>query len=533
MDKIAASKFTTIVGTENFSDSAEALQSLNSATFPAGVRAAARLAPGSKEELDLCLATARETKHALYPVSGGRNWGLGSRLPARDGCVVLDLSRINRILDFDEELGYLTVEPGVTFYQAASFLAERKSKWFLSVIGGPPDASIIGNSLERGEGLGPRGLRPTSLCALEILLANGEYISTGFSAPQSRVKALAPWNVGPSLDGLFYQSNLGIVTKATVWLQERPESFQAFCFACSSEKEFSALIPKLRSLQAQGIIRSCSLAFWNSYKFLASQRQFPWDRFDSGELTRGALAALVPKQWKNASWFGFGALYSASSRHARADRKALRTALRAHTSRLLILDTFKAGLMEKLAGPLSHLSGMNIRETVQTLFSQSLYLGNPRYTSLKSVYWRKRTPIPERMNPDRDRCGVIWLCHTIPFRSNDMVEASQIIEKVVLDHEFEPNIALLPVSERCLHLFVAIVYDREVAGEDARAMKCHDILFDSMNSAGFSAYRLGIQSLAKFPSLVGNEQSLIETLRNTYDPSNILAPGRYETKETA
>ena len=38
---------------------------------------------------------------ALHPVSSGKNWGYGSRVPTSDG-VSLDLGRLNRILDFDQ-----------------------------------------------------------------------------------------------------------------------------------------------------------------------------------------------------------------------------------------------------------------------------------------------------------------------------------------------------------------------------------------------------------------------------------------------
>lgn len=48
----------------------------------------------------------------VYPTSRGRSWGFGSRVPAADGCVLLDLGRMNRIVGFDERLAYVTVEPG-------------------------------------------------------------------------------------------------------------------------------------------------------------------------------------------------------------------------------------------------------------------------------------------------------------------------------------------------------------------------------------------------------------------------------------
>ena len=45
----------------------------------------------------------------VYPISTGKNWGYGSALPARNGCVILDLSPLRKIIGFDAELGVVTL----------------------------------------------------------------------------------------------------------------------------------------------------------------------------------------------------------------------------------------------------------------------------------------------------------------------------------------------------------------------------------------------------------------------------------------
>src|SRR3954447_21186886 len=79
------------------------------ATFATTQRIPAILWPGSRAEVQDCLRIANRFLVPLYPVSGGKNWGCGSRVPVRSGCVLLDLSRMNRILDYDEQLAYVTV----------------------------------------------------------------------------------------------------------------------------------------------------------------------------------------------------------------------------------------------------------------------------------------------------------------------------------------------------------------------------------------------------------------------------------------
>src|SRR5262249_23872360 len=146
-------------------------------------------------------------------------------------CVLLDLSRMNRILDFNEELAYATVEPGVTQRQLFAFLQERKSRLWVDATGSSPDCSLIGNAMERGFGHTPYGEHIANTCGFEVVLPTGEVVETGFSRyPNVHAAPVYRWGLGPSLDGLFAQSNLGVVTRMTFWLMPAPEKFEAFFF---------------------------------------------------------------------------------------------------------------------------------------------------------------------------------------------------------------------------------------------------------------------------------------------------------------
>src|SRR5262249_24036221 len=148
------------------------------ATFPTSQRVLAVIHPASTADVEGCLRIANKTKTPLYPVSGGKNWGLGSSVPVRDGSVVMDLGRMNRIVDFSESLAYMTVEPGVTFQQAYEFLRDQKSRLMVNVAATSPFASLVGNALERGHGFGPYGDRFAYVCGLEVVLPTGDCIHT-------------------------------------------------------------------------------------------------------------------------------------------------------------------------------------------------------------------------------------------------------------------------------------------------------------------------------------------------------------------
>src|SRR5215470_11685439 len=142
----ALRQWQNLLGGEHVITDSLALRSAETGTFASRNRIPAILRPGTRQEVQECLRIANRFRTPVYPISSGKNWGYGSRLPASDGCVLLDLGRLNRIVDFNEALGYVTVEPGVTQGQLFTFLRERKSRLWMDATGASPECSLIGNA---------------------------------------------------------------------------------------------------------------------------------------------------------------------------------------------------------------------------------------------------------------------------------------------------------------------------------------------------------------------------------------------------
>jgi len=68
--------------------------------------------------------------------------------------VILDLHRMKKIIEVNEEYAYAIVEPGVSFFDLYNYVQEKKLKLWPSVpaIGW---GSVLGNTLERGFGYTP------------------------------------------------------------------------------------------------------------------------------------------------------------------------------------------------------------------------------------------------------------------------------------------------------------------------------------------------------------------------------------------
>src|SRR5207237_5523487 len=90
----------------------------------------------------------------------------------------------------------------------------------------------MGNTLDRGVGYNRCGEHFSNFSGLEVVLANGEVLRTGLGGiPNTTAWQSYRWGYGPWVDGLFSQSNLGIVTKMGIWLMQKPAAHQAYVIA--------------------------------------------------------------------------------------------------------------------------------------------------------------------------------------------------------------------------------------------------------------------------------------------------------------
>jgi 4-cresol dehydrogenase (hydroxylating) flavoprotein subunit len=526
-NKSALNEWVQAVGKENVITGESPLRAAETSTFALPHRIPAIVRPGSREEVQECLRIANRRNVPVYPISSGKNWGYGSRIPASDGCVLLDLSRMNRILDFSEDLAYVTVEPGVTQAQLFAFLQERGSKLWMDATGASPHCSMIGNTMERGFGHTPYGDHFAHSCGLEVVLPDGAVIETGFARfPGSKTGPLHRSGLGPILDGLFSQSNLGVVTRMTIWLMPAPEYFQAYYFRCETDEGLIAILDALRPLRLDGTIRSAS-HIANDYKVVSALQQYPWD------LTQGATPlgaenmAGLRDTLKIGAWNGSGALYGTKAQVKEA-RRLLRRALKGKATRLQFLDDRLLHLAARFARPYQWISGWNLERMLAVLKPvYGLMRGIPTDHPLFSTYWRKRTAPPESMDPDRDGCGLLWCSPVAPNDGRSARQLTVLASQLLLRHGFEPAISITVLSERTISCVIALTYDRDVPGEDARARGCHDELLEALAAGGFHSYRLGVGSMAAMGDESSTYCQLLRDLKYLIDPGGILSPGRY------
>ncbi|HEY3305116.1 MAG TPA: FAD-binding oxidoreductase, partial [Candidatus Binatia bacterium] len=190
--------------------------------------------PDSTAEVRRIVMLADKEKTPIIPYGGGSGL-MGGALSVRPA-VVLDLRRMNEILDIDVEALSARVEAGAVLESVEQKLNEQgcilgHDPWTLPVatIGGAISTNSIGY---RGGKYGSMG---DQVLGLEAVLANGEVLTT---------RAVPKSSAGIDLKSLFIggEGCFGIVTEATIRIFPRPEkrSLHALGFA-SFEQGYGAI----------------------------------------------------------------------------------------------------------------------------------------------------------------------------------------------------------------------------------------------------------------------------------------------------
>jgi 4-cresol dehydrogenase (hydroxylating) len=189
----------------------------------------------------------------LHPISTGRNLGYGGSAPTVTGSIVVDLKRMNRILEVNEQEAYVLLEPGVSFFELYRYFVDHGIKLMAS----PPEpgwGSPVGNALDHGVG-GVAGDNFGQVNGMEVVLPTGEVMRTGSGASvNSRLWQNYKYGFGPYIDGMFSQANLGIVTKMGFWLQRAIGVQQGFTVVSGKSADLHPMIEATRMMRDQGML---------------------------------------------------------------------------------------------------------------------------------------------------------------------------------------------------------------------------------------------------------------------------------------
>jgi 4-cresol dehydrogenase (hydroxylating) len=486
--------------------------------------ASAAVAPASTEEVQAVVRIANRHKIPLYAISTGKNLGYGGSAPTYSGSVVLDLKRMNRILAVDEKQAFCLVEPGVSYFDMYKYLQENKIRLWLDV----PDpgwGSMLGNAIDRGAGYTASQFRNhfDAHCGMEVVLANGEVMRTGMGAmPGSETWQLYKSGFGPWVDGIFSQSNFGVVTKMGFWLMPEPEAFLKGIVHLPHYADLSLLIDTLTHLENSKIftgypdlcspaLGTPSLAGLHDFLVHGPEKR---DADYMALLQRGAKAEEY-EPWAlkhDIPFWSLGLTFYGPEKVVRAQWEHVQDRFRAAFAgaKFEEREFYKFPLTDEQ------------KEKVE--YPAQFGIPNLRTFSIGArSLW----------NPAPATNGHVWFSPIIPRTADAVFKINAAIGEAAKKFGIPLNYAMnvpVPCWERSFIFIIAfpIMHDKEA---NKRLREAFRYIVKVAASHGWGEYRTAVAFHGDVMDTYSfNDHALLrfhETVKDAVDPNGILSPGRY------
>ncbi len=528
----ASIEWRAVLGETKVVTDGEVLARYARSTEPDETHPACILYPESTEEVQAIARVASECGTPIYPISRGKNWGYGDTCAPCDGAAIIDLSRMNRIVEVNTELGYAVIEAGVSQQQLHDYLRSNNTRLWVDCTGAGGASSLVGNTLDRGFGHTRYGDHFLTACGMEVVLADGQVLHTGFEHfPNARASRVYRYGVGPFLDGIFCQANFGIVTRLGLWLMPEPEAFCFFCIRVARDSDLGPLVDCLRPLRMAGIIQT-TLHIGNDLRLLSGTGRYPWEEAGGATPLPEEVLTRLRRAGGLGAWNVGGSL-TGTQAHVRASKKAIKKAVGSLGSVLFVGDkTLRLGdIAVRILRPFGLEKGL-ARRLNALKPNYGLLKGVPTEEPLLGAQWRLRQPPAGNIADPLDAgCGLLWISPVVPMTGRDATRVMDLVKPIFAEFSFDPLATFTMINERAMIGILNIAYDKSDAEETVRAGICYDGLFKALTDEGYFPYRTGLRGIPKLSKEGDVFWEVAGRIKHALDPAGVIAPGRYVPRE--
>ena len=478
-------------------------------------------------EVQILINLARQHKVALWPISGGRNFGYGTSLPVRNNALVVDLSGLKGI-EFHPESHTVTIEAGVTQADLLEFLSSRALPYLVPTTGAGPHGSLIGNALDGGYGMTPVSDHFDGLVYFQGYWGNGEAMSDSL-AELSGPDMARRWNASTGLNtrSLLRQSNLGIVTAATLQLAPKQPHSRMVVIQWKSQADFERGQEDLAGLM-EIIPAMTAVLSVNKPRTQATNGHFAL-RNPSSQPVMAETAAGTPQEFTSlATLFGPEHTTAGACRDLKRHLKGAKV-LCLSRKQLTLLGNLGSAVP---AGVISRFEGLRFLHQKVGSLSQTIALldGVPSHEFLKLAY-AANNPAPAmhvNSSPAKDGQGILWFAPLVPLTKAGVHAALVLMEGILVKHGFDALLGLTIRNSRAGIATIPLIFEKTEENV-RRAHACYKELVTACTLAGMPPYRVNIESMRTMAELrIDNvHQRLHAQLKAALDPADIIAPGRY------
>jgi 4-cresol dehydrogenase (hydroxylating) len=454
----------------------------------------AAVAPADVAQVQDIVRIAGDFEIPLWSISTGKNLAYGGPAPRLPGSVVLDLKRLNKVIEVNEEFGYALVEPGVSYLDLYEHLQKTGSKLWIdpasNAMGG-----IVGNTADRGVGYTPYGDHFAMQCGMEVVLADGSLVRTGMGAlPNSNTWQLFKYGFGPYLDGIFTQSNFGVITKMGIWLMPEPPGYRPYLITFPREEDIEQVIEILRPLKVSLVIQNAATISNILLDACITGTRSQYYTGD-GPLPPSVLTKIMTDQ-KIGMWNFYSALYGPEP----------------------IMDATWGVIRDALSavpGATFYLAEDRPNDPVMA-YRKKLMSGEPTLAEFNSINWTGGG-------------GHVDFSPISPITGADAMKQYSMIRDRCAEFGFD-YLGEFIIGWREMHHIFMLLFDGEDESQKTQARALFSVLIDEATKAGHGEYRTHLAYMDKIAASYNwNDNALLklnERIKDALDPKGILAPGK-------
>ena len=454
----------------------------------------AAVAPANVEQTQQIVRLANRLKIPIWYYGTGKNFGYGGPAPRVNGYLVVDMKRMNQVLEVNEKMAYAVVEPGVSYIQLYQHLQEIGSDLWIDCAA-PAWGGVIGNAMEHGAGYTPYGDHFVFQCGMEALLADGSLVRTGMGAlPGSEASSLFKYGFGPHVDGMFSQGNFGIVTKMGIWLMPKPPAHKPFMISFDREADLHTIIERIRPLKVSMVYQNAVILEHLSYSVgVQRPRSDYWNE----------KSPLPNEVWEQARsdldlgwWNMWGGLYGLPKN---IDMQ---------------WDIIRNSFAD-IPGVQFFEEGDRSADDVGWNYRAKLMRGEPNMTEFNIVNWRGG--------------GHINFTPIAPLYGDICVKATDMMREIMNRHGFDYITEYVAAFRGVIKLLM-IMFDPRDEDERRRAYECSEEIILAAASIGFGELKAHVEFMdlvaGTYSGQDGGLGKTLQKIKDAVDPNGILAPGK-------
>lgn len=441
--------------------------------------------PKYPEEIRKVLVYCSQEKIPVSPISGGLSGGFACPL-IRPGGVVLDLSRMDRIIEIDTDNRIAIIEPGVTLGQLWAYMRKHTPEYCPPIPdGAPPSSTVMGDAIDRGfslvtSSMGPQG--DIFMCA-EVVIPRGDILYTGSWALPT-AKPFYKYGIGPDLWSTLMgsQGTLGVITKVAIKIFPHPEHKTVVVWGMSNPHDMQNLTWQIGN-QEFGIAHHCVMVQGGNYPLVMAR----WPK------------EKVPHDYEFYKEIGFSKWWMNFEVWAQTQEELEYTEKR--------IDEFAKKFMESKEC-----------KDPKAIIKQELHpkqiasrLKKPNKIAIPYGYWE---------------AGFLFITWYTPWK--DCAEFAEMYNKVLEDHGMAPVMWIASI-ERCRQAICMpiICFDSTKQEDFEKVQEINRITTEYSIKRGWLNYRPDPYIHAPMMySQAGTYLKYLREVKKMFDPNFIMHPGR-------